>query len=109
MKPRVGVPAGTPSSRRTGGCSGLGFIQRCLHWPVTRPTPEPPATSVLPPIPTLLLNGSRDLSTPVEWALEEAIRVPNGKVVIVRGAAHTVQQAERGAAGRTAVYAFLNR
>jgi hypothetical protein len=34
---------------------------------------------------------------------------PNGKVVIVRGAAHTVQQAEHGDAGRNAVYVFLNR
>jgi pimeloyl-ACP methyl ester carboxylesterase len=96
-----------PYDRKT--VAGLGFIQRCLHWPVTRPNPQPPATSILPPIPTLLLNGSRDLSTPVEWALEEAARVPNGRVVIVKGAAHTVQQAERGEAGRNAVYAFLNR
>jgi pimeloyl-ACP methyl ester carboxylesterase len=73
------------------------------------PNPEPPATSVLPPIPTLLLHGTRDLSNPVEWALEEAARVPHGKIVIVKGAAHTVQQAERGEAGRQAVYAFLNR
>jgi pimeloyl-ACP methyl ester carboxylesterase len=96
-----------PYDRKT--VAGLGFIQRCLHWPVTRPSTEPPATSTLPPIPTLLLHGTRDLSNPAEWALEEAARIPNSKVVIVKGAAHTVQQTERGDAGRTAVYAFLNR
>jgi pimeloyl-ACP methyl ester carboxylesterase len=96
-----------PYDRKT--VAGLGFIQRCLHWPVTRPNPEPPATSRLPPIPTLLLHGTRDLSNPLEWALEEAARVPNGNVVIVEGAGHTVQQTERGEAGRNAVYAFLNR
>jgi pimeloyl-ACP methyl ester carboxylesterase len=96
-----------PYDRQT--VAGLGFIQRCLHWPITRPSPEPPATSTLPPIPTLLLNGTRDLSTPVAWAVEEAARIPNSKVVIVKGAAHTVQQAERGDAGRQAVYAFLNQ
>jgi pimeloyl-ACP methyl ester carboxylesterase len=68
-----------------------------------------PATSTLPPIPTVLLHGTRDLSNPAEWALEEAARIPNSKVVIVKGAAHTVQQTERGDAGRKAVYAFLNR
>jgi pimeloyl-ACP methyl ester carboxylesterase len=96
-----------PYDRKT--VAGLGFIRRCLHWPVTPPNPEPPATSTLPPIPTLLLNGTRDLSTPVAWALEEAARIPNSKLVIVKGAAHTVQQTERGDAGRKAVYAFLNR
>jgi pimeloyl-ACP methyl ester carboxylesterase len=96
-----------PYDRQT--VAGLGFIQRCLHWPITRPSPEPPATSTLPPIPTLLLNGTRDLSTPVAWAVEEAARIPNSKVVIVKGAAHTVQQAERGDAGRQAVYAFLDQ
>jgi pimeloyl-ACP methyl ester carboxylesterase len=96
-----------PYDRKT--VAGLGFIVRCLHWPVTRPNPEPPASSVLPPIPTLLINGDRDLSTPVEWAFEEAARIPDSKVVIVKGEAHAVQQGERGDTGRNAVVAFLNR
>jgi pimeloyl-ACP methyl ester carboxylesterase len=58
-------------------------------------------------VPTLLLNGDRDLSTPLAWAREEAKRAPRGKLVIVPGASHSVQNRERGVVGRRAVEAFL--
>jgi pimeloyl-ACP methyl ester carboxylesterase len=84
-----------------------GFIQTCLTWPSTPPGAEP-RNLRLPAVPTLILNGDRDLSTPLEWAIEEAGHAPRGKLVVIAGASHSIQNRERGTAGRTAVYAFLN-
>lgn len=83
-----------------------GFIQSCLPWPAERPTPNPAGN--LPNVPVLLLNGSRDLSTPVTWAEEEAAAAPRGTLVIVAGESHSIQNRERGHAGRDAVIRFLN-
>ena len=58
-------------------------------------------------MPTLLVNGDHDLSTPMEWAQEEANLAPHGKLVIVKGASHSIQNRERGHAGRDAVIGFL--
>jgi pimeloyl-ACP methyl ester carboxylesterase len=62
----------------------------------------------LPAVPILLLNGDRDLSTPLEWAREELRRAPLGRLVVVKGASHSIQNRERGTQGREAVYRFLN-
>jgi pimeloyl-ACP methyl ester carboxylesterase len=86
--------------------AGSGFTQECLRWR-SRPAVEPPAR--LPDVPILLLNGDHDLSTPLEWAYEEARHAPNGKVVVVKGASHSIQNRERGHAGRDAVIEFLSR
>jgi pimeloyl-ACP methyl ester carboxylesterase len=85
---------------------GNGYAQLCLRWP---PTPAPPAprTGDLPPVPTLLLAGDRDLSTPLPWAREQAAHTPNGKLVVVPGAGHSVQSRAPGGAGRRAVRRFL--
>ena len=56
---------------------------------------------------TLLLNGDRDLSTPLEWARQEAALAPQGKLVVVPGASHSIQTRERGDAGRRALQEFL--
>ncbi|WP_067467508.1 alpha/beta fold hydrolase [Actinomadura macra] len=86
---------------------GGGFVQSCLPWPASRHTAEPRRPQ-LPPVPILLLNGDRDLSTPLEWAYEELRRAPRGTLVVVKGAAHSIQNRERGTQGREAVYTFLN-
>ncbi|WP_410662195.1 alpha/beta fold hydrolase [Amycolatopsis sp. lyj-84] len=85
--------------------TGQGFIQTCLPWPVEPPSSNPGGK--LPDVPVLLLNGDHDLSTPMEWAYEEAKVAPRGKVVIVEGAAHSIQNREPGDAGRKAVAEFL--
>jgi pimeloyl-ACP methyl ester carboxylesterase len=92
-----------PYTRATA--AGSGFTQECLRWR-SRPSAEPPAR--LPNVPVLLVNGDHDLSTPMEWAAEEAAHAPNAKLVIVKGASHSIQNRERGHAGRDAVIAFLN-
>jgi pimeloyl-ACP methyl ester carboxylesterase len=94
-----------PYDRATA--AGNGFIKTCLNWPATAVPASPPAVSKLPPVPTLLVNGDHDLSTPLEWAREEARRAPRGKLVVVPGASHSVQNREVGEAGRRAVEAFL--
>jgi len=94
-----------PFTRATA--AGNGLIQTCLPWPRLPAVPSPPPTSKLPPVPVLLVNGDRDLSTPLEWAREEARLAPRGRLVVVHGASHSVQSRERGNAGRTAVTAFL--
>jgi pimeloyl-ACP methyl ester carboxylesterase len=86
--------------------AGDGFTQTCLHWPVTPPAPAASIRAKLQ-VPALLLAGDRDLSTPLEWAREELAYAPLGKLVIVPGAAHSIQNREPGDVGRDAVYAFL--
>src|SRR5262249_13220527 len=86
--------------------AGDGFMQTCLDWPVTPPGPTASPASMLR-VPALLLAGDRDLSTPLEWAREEAAHAPHGKLVIVHGAAHSIQNREPGDQGRKAVFAFL--
>ncbi|MGE5272561.1 MAG: alpha/beta fold hydrolase [Verrucomicrobiota bacterium] len=94
-----------PFTRATA--AGNGLIRTCLPWPAAPPVPSPPHASRLPSVPVLLINGDRDLSTPLEWAREEARLAPRGRLVVVHGASHSVQSRERGNAGRAAVASFL--
>jgi pimeloyl-ACP methyl ester carboxylesterase len=87
--------------------AGDGIMQTCLDWPVTPPAPEASPRSRLPAVPTLILAGDHDLSTPLEWAQDEAARAPLAKLVIVHGASHSIQTREPGDEGRNALYAFL--
>ena len=82
-----------------------GFIQTCLRWPAEKPASDP--AGKLPKVPVLLVNGDHDLSTPMEWAHMELAQAPVGKLVIVKGASHSIQNRELGTAGRAAVTAFL--
>jgi pimeloyl-ACP methyl ester carboxylesterase len=83
-----------------------GFIQTCLPWPAEPVTPDP--NTRLPDVPTLLLNGDRDLSTPLAWARQEAAASPHPTLVVVPGAAHSIQNRERTHVGRDAVIRFLD-
>jgi pimeloyl-ACP methyl ester carboxylesterase len=84
---------------------GQGIAQTCLRWPATPVRPPAPAGD-LPAVPVLLLAGDRDLSTPLEWAREEAARAPRGRLLVVPGAGHSVQSQARPAV-RRALAAFL--
>lgn len=77
-----------PYDRETA--TGNGIALQCLYWPpVAVAQAQGPAP--LPDVPTLLLAGDKDLSTPMEWAQETAKRAPQGELIIVAGAGHGVQ------------------
>jgi pimeloyl-ACP methyl ester carboxylesterase len=80
-----------------------GIVQTCESWPPARPNPRPPLSRLL--VPTLLINGDRDLSTPLPWAQEQAALTPFGRLVVIPGMGHSIQG--RNAAGDAAVRDFL--
>jgi pimeloyl-ACP methyl ester carboxylesterase len=84
-----------------------GIVKTCLYWPPT-PAPPQPGAVELPPVPTLLLAGDRDLSTPIDWAREEARLAPGGRLVIVPGSGHGTQLRAETNVGRQAVASFLH-
>jgi pimeloyl-ACP methyl ester carboxylesterase len=100
---RVKATAVRPFDRAT--LTRNGFVQQCLSWTPTSPTPTAPRK--LPAVPTLLINGDHDLSTPLEWARREARLIPGSRLVVVHGAGHSVQVRAVSDAGRNAVTAFL--
>jgi pimeloyl-ACP methyl ester carboxylesterase len=91
-----------PFDRATA--TGNGFIRQCLPW---APTPPTPLDGSKITVPTLLVNGDHDLSTPLEWARQELARTTKGKLVIVPGAGHSTQSRSISNVSRKAVAAFL--
>jgi pimeloyl-ACP methyl ester carboxylesterase len=73
--------------------TGNGVVRQCRFWPPNPPAPKLPAD--LPNVPTLLLAGTKDLSTPLEGARDEASHAPGGKLIVVAGAGHSVQSQDR--------------
>ncbi len=80
-----------PFNRATATANGLA--QGCLGWPPTQPpaVPDGAPAAELPAVPVLLLSGERDLSTPLAWAREEAAMAPDGQLLEVPAAGHSVQ------------------
>lgn len=97
-----------PFDRATA--KGNGLAQGCLDWPPTRPpaVTERESTARLPPVPILLLSGERDLSTPLAWARAEAAMAPEGQLLEVRGAGHSIQLRARDPDVRRTVARFLS-
>jgi pimeloyl-ACP methyl ester carboxylesterase len=95
-----------PFDRATA--AGNGFIQTCRYWP---PTPVPAAAAAarprLPRVPVLLLAGGHDLSTPLAGARAEAALAPDGHLVVVPGAGHSVQLRAAGNPAQAEVARFL--
>lgn len=87
--------------------TGLGSMLSCLDWPRTPVPPLPRDHRRLPAVPVLLLGGDRDLSTPLEWLHEQRKLTPRARVVVVPGAAHSVQSRAASDKGRRAVFDFL--
>ncbi|MFI2609543.1 alpha/beta fold hydrolase [Kitasatospora sp. NPDC018619] len=87
--------------------TGLGSLLVCLDWPREPVPPLPPAHRRLPDVPVLLLGGDRDLGTPYEVLYQTAELAHDPQIVIVPGAAHSVQSRAANPAGRQAVHAFL--
>jgi pimeloyl-ACP methyl ester carboxylesterase len=80
-----------------------GIVSGCRHWPPSRPNPDPPRSRLTMPV--LLLNGDRDLSTPVRWARDQAAITPRGRLVVIEGMGHSIQG--RHPEGDAAVREFL--
>jgi len=99
---RLSAPALYPFDAATA--SGNGFVRQCLPWAPTPPTPLPRGKLV---VPTLLVNGDHDLSTPLAWARKQLALTTHGRLVIVPGAGHSVQSRAASDVGRRAVAAFL--
>ena len=91
-----------PFDRATA--TGNGFLRQCLPW---APTPPTPLDRAKIRVPTLLVNGNHDLSTPLEWAKQELARTTKGKLVVVPGAGHSTQSRSVSDVSRQAVAAFL--
>ncbi|WP_406068791.1 alpha/beta fold hydrolase [Micromonospora sp. NBC_01638] len=83
--------------------TGHGVVRGCRHWPPARPNPRPPHPHLAMPV--LLINGDRDLSTPLEWAVEQTARTPHGRLVTIPGMGHSIQG--RNPVGDQAVRGFL--
>jgi pimeloyl-ACP methyl ester carboxylesterase len=96
-----------PWDRATAG--GNGLVQGCLEWPATKPAAAPTGdvAAELPAVPVLLFSGERDLSTPLAWARAEAAKAPDGRLVAVPGAGHSVQLRARDPAVRQILGRFL--
>jgi pimeloyl-ACP methyl ester carboxylesterase len=91
-----------PFDRETA--SGNGFVRQCLPWAPTRATPLPHGKLL---VPTLLVNGNHDLSTPLAWARQQLAQTPHGTLVVVPNAGHSTQSRAVSDVGRRAVARFL--
>jgi pimeloyl-ACP methyl ester carboxylesterase len=91
-----------PFDRATA--SGNGFVRQCLPW---APTPPTPLAIGKIRVPSLLVNGDHDLSTPLEWAREELRLTTRAKLVVIPGAGHSTQSRASTDVGRRAVARFL--
>jgi pimeloyl-ACP methyl ester carboxylesterase len=69
-----------PYDRAAAAANGIAVT--CEQWPSTQVVPFA-AGQELPAVPTLLLAGDHDLSTPLLWAQQEAARAPQGHLVVI--------------------------
>jgi pimeloyl-ACP methyl ester carboxylesterase len=74
-----------PFDRATA--AGNGVVATCERWPQTSVAP-PPEPGPLPAVPTLILNGTWDLSTPAADARQEARRSPTARLALLREVGH---------------------
>jgi pimeloyl-ACP methyl ester carboxylesterase len=88
---------------------GNGLAVGCEQWPATTP-PAVPTGNVagdLPRVPVLLFSGERDLSTPLAWGQQEAAKAPEGRLVVVPHAGHSVQLRKANVDAREVLRQFL--
>jgi len=90
-----------PFPRKTAGEQAIASA--CKRWPPTRPDPAPHYQRLTMPV--LILNGDRDLSTPVKWARDLAACSPRARLVVIAGMGHSTQG--RHPEADAAVRAFL--
>ena len=81
------------------------FLAQCKRWPAVQP--GGPAAAPGPAVPTLVINGSEDLRTPVEEGRELAAAYPGGRELTVPGAGHSVITTDSTRCAPRAAFAFL--
>ena len=82
-----------------------GLLMTCRWWPPVA-APPPPAPGPIR-APALLLNGDRDLSTPLEWARAQARAMPRARLFVATGAGHSVLSRDALNRGRAPLRRFL--
>jgi pimeloyl-ACP methyl ester carboxylesterase len=82
------------------------LITLCGRWPVASP-PPPPATTPLPNVPVLLLEGEDDLRTPEENAKRVAARFPQAQLVVAPATGHSVLGSDPSPCARRAFDRFF--
>ncbi len=98
------LPASAFAPFDASTASGNGFVRQCLPWAPTPPTPLPHGKIR---VPTLLVNGDHDLSTPLEWARTELELTTDGKLVVVPARAIRRSRARAATPRVAAVARFL--
>ena len=68
-----------------------GLLATCRYWPSISTTA--PAVGRLPRVPTLMVAGALDLSTPKVWAGREADAAPWARLLVLAGVGHRVARA----------------
>ncbi|MDA0179570.1 alpha/beta hydrolase [Solirubrobacter phytolaccae] len=77
----------------------------CATWP---PTPKPEGVPYAgPDVPVLIIAGRQDLRTPLESARRTLGQYPNGKLLAVRSAGHSVLSTDFTGCAATGMVAFL--
>jgi pimeloyl-ACP methyl ester carboxylesterase len=82
-----------------------GLVRTCLPWPALTP-PRAPSRGKID-APALLLNGDRDLSTPLEWARAQARTMPRARLHLLPGAGHSIISRDRANRARPLARRFL--
>jgi pimeloyl-ACP methyl ester carboxylesterase len=68
---------------------GNGLMTLCEHWPRVR---DDEVTDLsLDGINALIINGERDLGTPLHWAKEAQRDIPGSRLIVVPDAGHSIQ------------------
>lgn len=84
---------------------GNSLAELCAAWP---PTPKPEGVPYAgPDVPVLVIAGRQDLRTPLESARRTLGQYPNGKLLAVRSAGHSVLSTDFTGCARRGVLAFL--
>jgi pimeloyl-ACP methyl ester carboxylesterase len=101
------APARIPTATSFGSPLDLILFAACQGWPV-EPPPPGFAKAARDPTPTLLVNGDLDASTPLRYVRSELLpRLPNGRLVILRGEGHDGWRTDQPKAFDRLVSTFL--
>jgi len=101
----AGLPPGSYAPFSSTVALGAEMITPCSSWPVASPPPS--AGGAPPQVPTLILEGSTDLRTPVANGAAVAGQIPGSKLLTVPFAGHSVLGGEPDGCGARAIQAFF--